>query len=82
MKAELGGKVKAIATALGAVDRATLAARFDARALTQADIYPSIWSRPGEEAQNRDYLLETFETVRDFVAGAADAGEALLVYIN
>jgi hypothetical protein len=75
-------QVKQIAAALGSIDRATLAARFDWQKLARAKIYPDIWGRRDQEALNLEYLLDAFDTVRDFLTGAAEAGEALLVYLN
>ena len=74
-------EVKEIAAALKTLDRNMLAARFNWQKMARAKIYPDIWSRD-EEAGNREYLLDAFEAVRDFVTGAAEAGEAVIVYLN
>ena len=57
-------------------------ARFDGKAMARADVYPNIWARPGEEKRSLEYLLRAFDRVVQFVGGAAEAGEALLVYLN
>ena len=74
--------MKEIAAALNTVNRDVLSARFDWQKMARARIYPNIWGRRDQETENRDYLLDAFEAVRDFVAGAAEAGEALIVYLN
>jgi len=75
-------EVKEIAAALNTLDRNMLAARFNWQKMARAKIYPDIWSRRDEEAGNREYLLDAFEAVRDFVTGAAEAGEAVIIYLN
>jgi hypothetical protein len=75
-------EVKQIAAALQTIDRTMLGERFDWQKMARARIYPDVWSRRDEEVQNRDYLLDAFEVVRDFLTGAAENGEALIVYLN
>ncbi|NLG84732.1 MAG: YfbM family protein [Firmicutes bacterium] len=75
-------EVRAIAEALAGIDAATLRARFDSQAMMEAGIYPLVWDRPLTEDDTLGYLLEYFEQLREFIAGAAAAGDALLVYIN
>jgi hypothetical protein len=50
--------------------------------MARADVYPNIWARPGEQKQSLEYLLQAFDSVVQFVGGAAEAGEALLVYLD
>ena len=71
-----------IAAALNTLDRNMLAARFNWQKMARAKIYPDSWSRRDEEVGNRECLLDAFEAVRDFVTGAAEAGEAVIVYLN
>jgi hypothetical protein len=75
-------QVKQIAAALEGIDRAALAAKFDGKAMARAKVYPEIWARPDDQTRNLEYLLRAFDSVVQFVSGAAEAGEALLVYLN
>ena len=49
---------------------------------TELDIYPSIWNRPEEAEQNREYLLDAYERLRDFVVLAAAEGDQLVVMVT
>lgn len=75
-------EVKAIAKALGSVPPEQLASRFDPKAMMAAEIYPTIWDRPSEEDDTCGYVTEYYDSLRDFIAGAAAEGEALLVYLT
>jgi len=72
--------VRQISAALARLTPAMLTAAFDPVAMTTAEIYPQIWTR--EPATNRDDLLETFEMLRAFIAAAAAAGEAIVVWLD
>jgi hypothetical protein len=73
-------EVKLIGAALSAIVPQQFADRYNAEALARAKIYPEIWMRDGNEA--RDYLVTYFDELRDFVIGAAENGEALVVFIT
>jgi hypothetical protein len=74
--------VRAIAEALRPITRGVLEQRFNPSAMSQLDIYPSIWHRPREEDDTLGYLLEYYDSLKDFVEGAAEKGEGLLVYMT
>jgi hypothetical protein len=74
--------VRAIAAALGPITRRNLEQRFDPAAMSKLDIYPSIWDRPREEDDTLGYLLEYYDALKNFVQGAAEQGEGLLVYMT
>ncbi len=75
-------EVKTIAAALLPLTRDVLERRFDPAAMTRLDIYPAIWDRPREEDDTLEYLLESYESLAEFIAGAAREGEGLIVYVN
>jgi hypothetical protein len=75
-------QVRAIAKALAPIDGEALGDRFDPAAMTRAEIYPEIWDRDSEEDDIVEYLVDSYETLRDFVTAAAEAGEALLVWVS
>jgi Domain of unknown function (DUF1877) len=75
-------EVKTIAAALAPLTRAVLERRFDPAAMTRLDIYPSIWDRPHEQGDALGYLLESYESLAEFVAEAARQHEGLIVYVN
>lgn len=73
-------QVKAVATALGSLDRATLERRYDPREMTALDIYPStIWSRSDED--NFDWLMQFFQPLPGHYADAAERDRAMIVWI-
>jgi hypothetical protein len=69
-----------IASAVTAVPRADLEARFDPTAMKVAEIYPSIWDRPGEELAS--WLGETFEKMGPFLSRTAASCQGVLVVIQ
>lgn len=71
--------VRAIATALDALDAETLRARFDPQAMAAADIYPAIWTNGTNEF---DYLMSHFTDLRRFYRAAAANGQAVLLAIT
>ena len=54
-----------------------LHARFDTEAMTQLGIYPGTW-----EADDEDWLVEAFGTLRDFYAAASQAEQAVVTVIE
>jgi hypothetical protein len=71
--------VRAIATALDALDVQTLRARFDPDAMAAADIYPAIWTNGTDEF---DYLMTHFTELRRFYHAATVSGQAVLLGIT
>lgn len=76
------GQVRKLAAALDRYPTAALLQRFDPAALTAADVYPGIWSRPGPERDPRDYVGAHYDELRKFVMEAAMAGQALIISIG
>jgi hypothetical protein len=76
------GQVAAFAAFLQGLSREELARRYDPARMTELDIYPSIWNRPEEEEQNRGYLLDAYQGLRDFVVAAAADGDQLVVMVT
>jgi hypothetical protein len=68
-------EVAATARALGGVSAEELWSRFDEARVTEADLYWSI--EPG----GRKYALENYEELRTFFGAAAQAGEALILWL-
>jgi hypothetical protein len=67
--------------ALEPVSVDALRARYDARTLTKAEIYPEIvWERDGDEALQ--YLLAYYGAVVEFFGEAARLGDAMLLYMD
>lgn len=75
-------EAQTLARALVPLTREVLAKRYDPKAMTAADIYPSIWDRTEEAAGNLEDLLRSFEKLKAFVAAGAEAGDGLLVYLS
>jgi Domain of unknown function (DUF1877) len=72
-------RVSAIAAGLRDVEGDTLRARYDAAALTAADIYPGVWDEPDVFDA---YLGPYFDSLRIFYIAAADEGQAVLLAIT
>lgn len=72
-------QVKAVAEALKPLTREIVAARFDAEAMANAQVYPSIWDE-GEGAL--DYLMMHYDELRAFYLRAAKRGDAVLVSVT
>ncbi len=72
-------EVKQVASALAAVSRHQLAAKYSSASFIEADIYPEIWDE-GDEAL--DYLLVNFDALIEFYRQASIRGDAVLKYLN
>jgi hypothetical protein len=70
--------VRAVATALAAIDPGDLGARVDPAAMMDADLYPVIWD---EDGIFDDSLLPAFDDLRAFYLAAAEAGEVVIQVI-
>ena len=71
-------QVLATADALKHIDSEELWQRFDAEKVAAAEIYPSPWEGGHEEKQ---YIVQNFEELKQFYADAAKENQALLLYI-
>ncbi len=70
-------EVKQIAEMLAAADEAKLRSRFDPHV---TEVYPGDWEDPEEDVLGG--LIDSYRRLREFIMGAAQADEALLVYFN
>ncbi len=68
-------RASAVADALERLDVGTLRQRMDARAMTDAEIYPTIWD---ESDVFDEYLAPAFERLRSFYLAAAENHEAVI----
>jgi Domain of unknown function (DUF1877) len=75
-------EVKAIAASLRPLTREVLEARFQPDTMMRLEIYPNIWDRPRDEDDTLEYLLSYYDSLREFVTGAAELGEGLIVYVT
>jgi hypothetical protein len=66
---------------LEGVDATQLRQAYDPKAMTTDDVYPQIWMRDREAALER-YLLPRFQQLRAFLARAAGAQQAVLVFFT
>jgi hypothetical protein len=74
--------VAEISQALGRITSDDLRARFDAKRLMDAQIYPEIWDRDPAEDDTLGYLVANFESMKAFLQRAAETSSGLLVYIS
>jgi hypothetical protein len=58
----------------------SLRAAFDATAMDEADVYPPMWLEDPEALE--EYVLPCFESLKDFIARAADAKQPVLVFFT
>lgn len=73
----LPAEVKAVAQALASLSGEALWQRFDAKAFARAEIYPQGWSEDGKH-----YVLGHYERLRAIFAEAAQADDAMLLYLS
>ncbi|HLN65469.1 MAG TPA: DUF1877 family protein, partial [Symbiobacteriaceae bacterium] len=71
-------RVRATAEALSALTPEEFIARFDATALNDAEIYPVVWE---DDEEDREYLLDNYRVLLTFFQAAAEAGDAMLLWI-
>jgi hypothetical protein len=51
--------------------------------MTALEIYPdAIWNRTSPDDDPRQWLLESFHELREFVRRVADAGSGLVIHIS
>jgi hypothetical protein len=72
--------VRDVAELLEPLTAEVLAARYDPKAMDEADIYPQIWERDG--AEGLDYILHFYGPLRTFYLEARDRGDAALLWIS
>jgi hypothetical protein len=71
-------QVAEIAAALQSPDlERQLHSRFHAETMTRLGIYPGVW-----ETDDHDWLIEAFQTVRDFYATASKSEQAVVTVIE
>jgi hypothetical protein len=71
--------VQAVASALAAISVSDFASRFDIGALSDANIYPDVWEDADDELA---YILPFYEELRTFFQQAAQAEDAMLLYLT
>ena len=72
-------EVKDVAIAIEAIPGSTLLERYDADRMNQTEIYPRGWSdSPGD----RTYIEQHYSSLVKFFRSAADAGDAMIIYLN
>ncbi len=71
-------EVRDVATALAEVEADALAARFSAKALQDAEVYPGGW----ESDDCLAWLLDAYQSLRTFYQDAAERGNAALLYLT
>jgi hypothetical protein len=75
-------EVRAASSALARLREEDLRARFDPADMMGKKIYPEIWDRDPDDDDTLAYLLEHVETVRSFLAQAAERGQGAVVYVS
>lgn len=76
-------QVRRFAEYLGSISHEDLRRRYDPPKMSELEIYPDIWSRDsGEENVEWEYLLENFDTLREFVAHTRDVEEGIVVSVT
>lgn len=71
-------QVATAATELAALTEEALTRGVDPAELTRAEIYPSVWDRPGE----LDWIVHHLAYVRKFFAAAAKSGDGIICWID
>lgn len=73
-------QVPPIVSVLAKFDRGTFHARYKPKEMDEADVYPQIWERDGEEGFT--YIWDSFESLRAFLAEAQRRGQGFLIYYS
>jgi hypothetical protein len=68
------------AAALSAISGDDLRKRYDAKAMMEAEIYPTIWNRVTEEDSYPGYLIENYEWLRSFVEQMKNENKGAIIY--
>jgi hypothetical protein len=71
-------QVKEVNAALSPITEEELAKKYDAKRMTELELYPSVW----EEEGILDYLLEYFKDVQATYATAAANNEAVITFVS
>ena len=71
-------QVKEVSSQLGQLSKEELRKKFDAKRMTELEIYPDIWD--GEDEV--EYLLEYYEVIRNVYSTAAKNNEAVITFLN
>jgi len=77
-------QVRVIDALLQSLSRPELTRRYDARRMTELEIYPErMWQRDtDEEHPGLDHLLDAFDELQAFIGDARAAGQALVVNVS
>ena len=72
-------EVRDVSGALETVSPQQLVERWDVRRISAADIYPQIWD---DLPENREYVSDFYEELRDLFAIAGQNGDAIILWRN
>lgn len=77
-------QVRSFSALLAGLTASALESRFDAGRMNELDIYPGpIWGRTDEAGESPlEWLLGCFQELNAFVAGAAEAGDGMVVHLG
>lgn len=75
-------QVQAVHAALQPLDETFLRGRFNPAEMMKLQIYPEIWDRDPAEDDTFAYCAEYFDTLKSFVADAANRKIGLVLYIS
>jgi hypothetical protein len=76
-------EVERIARHLQALSQEQLAGRFDGKRMNELDIYPGrIWQPESGDHDTRQWLLDFYEEVREFMVRVAAARECVIVEVS
>ncbi|MDF7813244.1 YfbM family protein [Hymenobacter sp. YC55] len=74
-------EVAAFAHALAAIEVAEFKNRYNAENLSKQEIYPEVWNDE-DSAENRSWLADGFEQLREFISRSANSNKALLIWLQ
>ncbi len=60
-------EISEVAEVLNSISEEELMSRFDSDKMKSEEIYPEIWDRPEEEEDNKEYILENFRELKQFL---------------
>lgn len=75
-------QVQSLNAALLPIDESFLKSRFRPSEMMNLEIYPAIWDRDPAEDDSFGYCAEYFDSLKSFVAHAAERNMGLIVYLT
>ena len=71
-------QTKDVSDALNEISEDELTSRYNGELMMEMGIYPEVW----DDMDSLEYLIETFNSLKDFYSSAAAENKAVIIFIN